>query len=312
MIHSFFKMVLLSVFILAGSSADAQFIKKLKNAASKGIENAAEKRMQIEAERFMARQLEKKLAGLYGDDGEPRPVNLDMEKMLGRLGEPVDTEDQYNFTGYFVMEMVTTDAKGKTSDPMEMTSLLGNSTDYTGMGLADPKRPDAETIMIFDMKNEASILLMDSEGEKSSFAFKLNNDDLMEMAEAQSEDDLENGEVTMEKTGNTKDILGYSCEEFHVKSEDGEGYYWVTEEPIAGFTSFWGANNPMNKNQSNEKYAQYFKDMPKGNFMEMNYTTSEGDNIDMKVLEIEENSPQTFLMSEFPNLMDSMEKPEQK
>ena len=210
------------------------------------------------------------------------------------------------------MEMITTDSKGKTSDPMLMRSLLGTSPNYTGMGVSDPKRPDANTTMIFDLKNEASILLMDSDGEKNSFAFKLNNEDLLEMAEAQEKSDSESEEITMEKTGKTKDILGYACEEFHVKSEDGEGYYWVTKEPISGYTSFFGASNPMNKNQSNEKYTQYLKDMPKGNFMEMNYATREGDIIDMKVLEIEENAPQTFLMSEFPNLMDSMQKQAQK
>src|SRR5690606_8491963 len=134
--------------------------------------------------------------------------------------------------------------------------------EYTGMELVDPKNPETVTAMVFDVKNEASILFLDNKGSKSSFAYKMDLDTVNKTLENEIISDVNDMDITMEKTGKTKDILGYPCEEYHVKSEDGEGYYWITEESIVGYSSFWSSNSPMITSKAQAKYAERFKNMP--------------------------------------------------
>jgi hypothetical protein len=296
------KILAFCLLFVLSTSAEAQFIKRLKNAASQGVGNAVERKVQLEAERMMTRQLEKQLAGLFGSDSARSPVNFNMDQILAGIGKQVPTADSYDFTGYVIMKLESKDEKGKTMDPMNMKSYLNESSEYTGMEITDPKNPGTITNMIFDMERNASILLMESEESKSSFAYKLDLGQVIDDSDI-LEEELD---YSVEKTGNTKDILGYSCEEYHMKSEDGEGNYWITEELINGSSSFWSSNSPFATSKMQEKYADHFANMPKGNFMEMDFKSTDGSEVIMKVVDIQASQATTFTMSEYPNMMQAM------
>ena len=205
--------------------------------------------------------------------------------------------------------MNSTDDKGKAADPVLLKSYLSNSADYTGMEIVDPKKPEAVTSMVFDIKNQASIIFLDNKGQKSSFAYKMDLEGIVDKTlEDELKSDVEDSEITVEKTGKTKDILGYECAEYHVKNEDGEGYYWISEQPIGGYSSFWSSNNPMMSSKTQEKYAERFKNLPKGNFMELSYISVDNSTVNMKVTEIDESASKSLTMAEYPNLMESAEK----
>ncbi len=297
------KISLFLVFCFLSFSVEAQFINKIKKAAEKGIQNAVADKAEEEAYKAMQRQLEKQLSGLSGENAEASPVKLDMEKIMAGLGENVPTESQYDFAGYGVMEMNYVDEKGKTQDPVNLKAYMATGTGYTAMEFSDPKEPASITTMIFDMKNEATILLMDNEGTKNSLAYKLDFDDIQESTTDSVS--LEPKDFTIEKTGKTKTILGYSCEEYFIKTEDGEGFYWVTKEPIGGYISFWSQNSPFTSSQTQEKYSKQFKNAPEGNFMEMYWTATDGSKMDMKVIEIEATKAKTFQMADYPNIMQT-------
>lgn len=298
-------LILLLLFSLT-FEAEAQFIKKIQKAAERGAQNAIEKRAEKEAEKMVQKQLEKQLGSIYGTDDEGNPVNIDMESILAGMGEDVAIADEYNFLGFMVLQLDATEKNGKKDDPVFIKSLMGSSTDFTGMEIQDPKNPQVVTTMVFDTPNQASVLFMDNDGEKSSFAYKLDLDGMTDMTDEEIDQNIEEKDVVLEKTGNTKDILGYTCEEYHVKSEDGEGYYWTTTEPIDGVNSFWGMNSPFMKKGAQEKYQKHFKDIPNGNFMEMTYTSTDGSKVDMKVIEIEPDSPKSFTSADYPNVMQAM------
>jgi hypothetical protein len=293
------------VFWFLAFPVEAQFINKIKNAAARGVQNAVADKAEEEAYKAMQRQLEKQLAGLYGENAEGSPVKLDMEKIMAGLGENVPTESQYEFAGFGVMEMNSVDEKGKTQDPVKLKAYMAKGTGYTAMEFSDPKEPSSITTMIFDMTNQATILLMDNEGTKNSLAYKLDFDSIQETATEKDTISLEPKDFTIEKTGKTNTILGYSCEEYFIKTEDGEGFYWVTKEPIGGYPSFWSQNSPFTSSQTQEKYSKQFKNAPEGNFMEMYWTSIDGSKIDMKVIEIEATKAKTFQMSDYPNIMQA-------
>lgn len=306
-----FKTLLFSFLLISISNfSQAQFINKIKKAASRGAEKAIEKKVEEEANKMMQKQLEKQFEGIFGDDEDSsNPVGIDMNKILKGMGEEVETADQYDFFGYVVMEMTSTNKNGKTEDPTKIKSYLSKSSDYTGMEIVDPKKPEAVMTMVYDIPNQASILLMDNDNSKSSFAYKMDFDEIMESAEENAPDPTEDPDILIEKTGNTKDILGYICDEYHVKSKDGEGYYWITEEPIGGYSSFWGTNNPFASEKTKQKYADYFENLPKGNFMEMTFTSAEdGSKIDLNIIEVNDSESKSFAMADYPNMMSQMEK----
>jgi hypothetical protein len=114
---------------------------------------------------------------------------------------------------------------------------------------------------------------------------------------------LSKPDYKIEKTGNKKDILGYSCEEYLVITEDGEGRYWITEKPIDGLSVFSPQNNPMISNKTMERYTELFSNAPNGSFMEMIFTDKEGNVTDMKVIELNPNQARSFSMADYPNLM---------
>jgi hypothetical protein len=302
------SLISLVLFSIVSMSANAQIMKKLQNAANRGIENALQQKVEEEANKFTQRQLEKLFTDMYGDSDAAAASGIDMSQIMKGLGEPVDTESSYEFIGHIVLEMKSTDEKGKVADPILLKSYLAKSSDYTGMEIIDPKNPEAVTSMVFDAKNQASIVFLDNKGQKSSFAYKMDLGAVNETLEDEIISDTTDMDVTIEKTGKTKDILGYECEEYHVKNEDGEGYYWITEEPIGEFSSFWSSNSPMMTSKAQAKYAERFKDMPKGNFMEITYTSTDSGTIEMKVTEVDESASKSLTMAEYPNLMTSAEK----
>lgn len=280
------KKVILSTLILGGLllaiPTQAQLLKKIQNAAANAATNAAANKVNEKAEK----------AG-----------NNALEGMMGGMMEPAPTESEYSFTGFMVMEVNSTDKKGKSEEPVRINYLLSQDPEFMGMNFQDPKKPENTTTTIMDTKNQAMVMLMSSDGEKSSFAIKMDYEKMQGMVDEEAEVQLENPDYKLTKTGNTKEILGYSCEEWLVVSEEGEGRYWITEQPIDGLSIFSPQSNPMVSDKTMDRYTSMFSNAPKGSFMEMIFKDTDGTVTDMKVIEIDTNSPKKYSMAEYPNML---------
>ena len=86
-------------------------------------------------------------------------------------------------------------------------------------------RDDKSTI-IFDSKNSAMLILSDSDGEKTGFAMGIDPEMLAKEVEEYAEES-EADPYKAYKTGKTKTILGYSCDEYLVEDEKSEAHMWV-------------------------------------------------------------------------------------
>jgi hypothetical protein len=285
------KKGILSLIVLAGIlltiPAQSQILKKIQNAAAQGVENAATKRTMEASE---------------------RKTNEAIDGMFGGMMKPAPTEAEYAFTGYMDMEITSTDKKGKSEDPIRIQYLLTDKPEFMGIAMNNPNTPDLSTVSIMDTKNMAMIMLMDKKGEKSSFAIQLDYDKMKGVIDEEVEGQAENPDYKITKTGNKKTILGYECEEYLITTEDGEGQYWVTEKPIDGLYMFSPQSNPMVSNKSMDRYSSMFSNAPKGSFMEMIFTATDGSITDMKVIEMETKSPRKYTMAEFPNMMAGVDR----
>ncbi|EOZ95568.1 hypothetical protein A33Q_2930 [Indibacter alkaliphilus LW1] len=283
-------------------------MNRLRNAAERGVSRAIEKTVENEAEKLAQRQLQKAFAGLYGEDGMP---GVDWDKVLSGISSDVEVADQYDFTGYTVLEITGKDSKGKDMDPMKMKAFLSEDVQVMGMEVdmdqGKKKKEDGTAIMIYDFSRNASIILMESEGEKQRMAYGI---DLVKISEGieVDEEDMPEEDFTFTKTGNTKTINGYACEEFVMDSEDAKASYWITQQPIKGNNTFWGNENPFLTSKMKSKNQSYFSDLPKGNLMEMYYESKVDKSIvDMKVIEINDNQKQVFKMSDYPSVFAGMQ-----
>ena len=294
------------VFLLFPLLTDAQILNRIRRAAEQGVSNAVERRVEREMENATQRQLEKAFGELYGPEADMEGAGLDLSKIMKGVNLNVPTEDSYHFTGKAVMEMTGTDEKGKAIDPVLMTTYLSENAEYSGMefSAADQKQQAdglEKTIMIFDMKNKASVILVENEGEKTSMSLGFDADIEERILEA---DSLDLDDIRFEKTGNTKTIAGHLCEEYKAENEEGRASYWVSREPVAAFNSFWGKNSPFLTKRLKNANKEYFDNLPEGDILEINSESKKDKSTwTMTMKSIDPSSSSTFVMADYPNMM---------
>lgn len=86
-----------------------------------------------------------------------------------------------------------------------------------------------ESTIILDRKNNSVIILSSSGEDKTGIALALHPDALAAMA-ASVQEEVEYDSYEGFKTGKTKDILGYKCEEFLIEEEGKTVRMWVSKE----------------------------------------------------------------------------------
>jgi hypothetical protein len=292
-------------------TSEAQLLNRIKRAAERGVSNAVEKKVESEAEKIAMRQIEKALLNLYGEDFANQS-GMDFSKIMSGINADVETDEAYDFSGYAVMEIKSKDEKGKAADPMEIKSFLSDDPTITAMEMqgTDNGNSEGKMVMIYDFDRNASIILMDNEGEKTRMAYGF---DFAKMSGAIPMEEMEESQDTpdysFEKTGNTKTINGYSCEEYLMESDDATVRYWITEKPIQGNVSMWGQNNPWVNARMKNQNASNHLDLPEGNILEM-FMESKTDESTAEILvkEINPNEGARFVMADYPSVFDGAKK----
>ncbi len=296
--------------VLIPMDSEAQLLRRLKTAAEEGVARAVEKRVVSEVEKATQKQFENAFGDLYsGPSGSNK--TYDFGKIMESVDMNVETEESYSFKGIAEMEVNSTDAKGKAEDPARIISYFSNDEQFTGMEFQDEsnKKAKEKTVMIFDFKNNATIMLVENEEGKSSMAFGLDWQNLMQHTEEmeameENEEPIDWEDLKFEKTGNSKTILGYTCEEYHAQNEEIEAVYWISPTAIEGLQAFWGKNSPFITQQMQTENQSYFDKLPEGSVMEMNFESKEDKSgSSIKMVSIDEDATNTFVMEAYPNVM---------
>lgn len=301
---------LLAFFLLTTTFVDAQIMRRLRDAAERGVSRAVEKRVESEMEKVAQRQLEKVFGQIYGPEGMP---GVDWEKILGGISADVPVADSYDFTGYTVMEITGKDERGRDIDPNRIKSFLSDSKMIIGMEieLQEKNKKEGVSILIYDLERNASIILFENEGEKARMAYGFDFEKIaegIEIDEDAEEIDFSGENFSLKKTGNTKTILGYTCEEYIADDEEGKATYWITQKPIQGTSGFWGESNPFLSAKMKGESMDYLKQMPQGNLLDMIFESKTDKSVvQMTVIEINENDKRSFVMADYPSAFAGMQ-----
>ena len=171
----------------------------------------------------------KSKAGSSSDDAMSKAM---MGKMGISMERPANMKDNYDFTGNIKMDVETWNDDGESEGVIDYTTQYSDKNNGFAMEFKD--EDNKYSTMIFDYDNMLMLILGDDGSEKNGFAsplgaFQSDSISAASGSETNSEE-VENYYSGFKKTGKTKNIAGYACEEYYFEDEESKISYWMTSE----------------------------------------------------------------------------------
>ncbi len=231
------------IFLLSiSTSMNAQILKKLGNKLGKVVERTIETKAEEKTEQTTSNAFDSTFNKPTKHSKSNSPFNA-----LGNAGPPANN---YSFTHRYVMTFID----GK--DTFDITYFLTKDGNYIGSKYDTGTKNQQDMFVVIDASRSTLFTFMTMQGKKTimSMGFDLNK---------ASEEAADDQNTSIKKTGRTKTILNYDCEEFKVESKDSQGSIWITK---AVDVTFLNINpNKKGKKNSNQKWLS----MSDGLVMEM-------------------------------------------
>ena len=219
------------------------------------------------------------------DPTESSSAHFTDAAVMGALGLTgnVDYEEEYHFNAYIQMEITTYKKNGKLDDQVVYDNYLHKEDADYAMVFKD--KGDKSTI-IFDTKNSAMLILAESDGEKTGFATTIDPEAMADLAaDYEEEEEVDMDSYKPMKTGKTKQILGYSCNEYLVEDEESEVHMWVSEKLGKEMRKEWMSNQQTFGSMFTHAYAL------NGMVLEYEVMDKDGGKSVMQVQKIDMNHP---------------------
>ena len=154
---------------------------------------------------------------------------------LGILGGKTDIKhnDEYAFTGRIYMQMESYDKK----DVLKSDYFMYFNANTLNAGIEvkyiDPKEDEQAipTVFLFDNDNRCFMMLIETSDSKTGIISTIPNDStLVPQGKTQKGEQAKKPMIT--KTGNTRTIAGYRCDEYKIVEPDEDGYanVWMTKD----------------------------------------------------------------------------------
>lgn len=282
---------MISLFSIQG--LEAQLLKKLK----KRVQEATEDVIAEKAAEKAAQETGKAMDSLLDIDPD---YEANYQKQLNQMmmaggSENIPIEDSYTFNSRVTYQLTTTNNGKSSKVDYEMwfpTDAAYMATKVKNIPNGDDQDMPSSMISILDDKNQAMIILM----EEQKIAQLLSMSKIKNIAEQEEVSDNTLSEFeSIKKTGKTKKILGYDCEEFSSQNETNKFSFWVTQD-----LELFQKN--MLFNVSKSLGGNTFDQIPesaKGFMMEMHFENlSNNEKGNMTVTDIK-TTGKTILMNEY-------------
>lgn len=223
----------LCIIFLFPASADAQVGKLLKKKLQEATQAAADEKND-----------EKK------ENANPGKT------LMGLLGGGEAAYDQnYNFTGRIILKMTVYGDEGEEESVIDYYSFFNNETGNAAIEVRPESGESSQSgmsvmDMIFDQVNQSALMLTSQEGQKTAIITSMDIDEAIE------EDDYSDSELPQyKKTGRSRTISGYKCEEYQYTEDNTTMSMWVTDDlnyqvdskqmEKAGVPVWYGGQNGM-------------------------------------------------------------------
>ncbi len=261
------KLILLTIVISFSftNEINAQFLKKLKEK----VQKAAEETVINKTAEKAAQETGKAMDSLLDiDPNYQTDYQKKYQKMLFQDGADIPIEEVYHFNTNVAYRMNFTNDNELSS--IDYSMWFSDSESYMASEMKNIKTKNSKDnqiptgmMTIIDDKNQAMVIIM----EEQKMAQVISMSKIKEIANEENKDGSNSAISTINKTGKSKKILGYHCEEFTTQTDEGKMSFWVTQD-----LKFIQKN--MFLNLSKSLGGNNFKNIPmaaKGFMMEMNF-----------------------------------------
>jgi len=165
------------------------------------------------------------------DDAMSRAI---MGKMGINMERPANIKDVYEYTGNIKMDIESFDEDGKSEGVVNYTTQYTDKNHGIAMEFDDKEK--GKSYMVFDYDNQLMLILADNGTDKSGFASVLSGYQSDSLAASGSQDADANTETidnyysSFKKTGKTKTIAGYKCDEYFYEDEEDMISHWLATD----------------------------------------------------------------------------------
>lgn len=304
----FLRITLLAVFavMLIQPANGQRILKKLREKVEERVEKKVEEKAEDKVDEAIDNQLDKleealedsAYASRPASDEERRQRMQNIMKGFGMSGEPVPVADSYQFDQMIQMHVESFDANGnKESEGEFITHLSPNSKSMAYQMISGDMGEPGQGMFIIDADNSATIILSEEDGKKNGIVYGLGTF-FQTMGESIEEDaDLDEtpesylANPNVSKTGRTKNIAGYKCEEYKYSDETSESNIWITKDLKMNTRDFFSTLF---------KTSLYSHGIPWGYMMEVTTNDKEtGEKSFMQVTKVDDNSNKNFSLAEY-------------
>jgi len=299
---SFLTPIVIIVCLIAFQPAQGQRLLKniqqrIQQETEKKIEDKAVDKANSEIDKAINTAFENAENENDGEGTNPERVNANFLNSLG--GEPIPVEDNYSFQEKIKMHVTNYSKSGKKESEGEFITLLSKNTQNMAYKMisGDMTQPGNGCIII-DATNNAMIILNEEDGEKSGliYGFEAFMKSIGGADEDADKSYTENPESfisnpNVKKTGKSKKIAGYNCDQYLYEDEESESDIWITKDlKMEGKDIF----------SSLYKTSLYSSGVAWGYMMEATSTNkSDGKKTQMQVTEVDTKSKTTFSLSDY-------------
>lgn len=297
--------------LLVQSASSQGLLKKVKNKTKKKIEQRVEERALERADKEIDKQLDKVEEAIFNDEESETATGesgtsksrseermTDMIRKMGISGEPVPIEDSYSFNKLVQMHIESHDKNGKKTSEGEFITHLSSESQIVAYEFVSGDMAESDLgLIIADANNEATIILSEDQSEKTGLVYGLGT--FSQTIQTESLEDLDLSETpetylanpNVKKTGRTKTIAGFKCEEFTYTDEYSNSNIWITKDLKMNTKDFFSMLF---------KTSLYSHGMGWGYMMEATTINKEsGEKSIMMVTNVDNNSNKTILMSDY-------------
>lgn len=280
--------------ILIASTSNAQIVDRTTDRATQKANNRVDERIDqgidrsLDAIEGVFRKGKKKdksastQAPEQTSDNEMSSASpAESHAAFGMFGaSSTELKSNYDFDHQVDMQIESFDKKGKSEGVQNMQMFFSDNETHVGVKAV---MEGMNSVSIIDMAKFQMIMLMDMGGSKMAMAIDFDPSKFAE--EVETNDD--STDMSFRKTGRTKVILGYSCDEYAMEDDTNILEFWVTREEQLDLFKAFGAMGASGKGAGGFSSVSEY---PTG--MTMEFTSTEkknGEKAIMQVTKIQRN-----------------------